>query len=66
MGFLDFLQAGTLSGTIKHFINSYYKYSTLAHERIGEHSKSEIFAAILYEQNIAAKQIANSQYNLRY
>ena len=62
MGFLDFLQAGTLSGTIKHFVNSYYKYSTLAHERIGEHSKSEIFVTILYERNIAAKQIGNSQY----
>lgn len=62
MGLLDFLQAGTLSVTIKHFVNSYYKYSTLTHERIGEHSKSEIFVTILYERNIAAKQIGNSLY----
>jgi len=62
MGFLDFLQAGTLTGTIKHFVNSYYKYSTLTYEKVGEHTKSDIFTAILYERNVAAKQINNSYY----
>lgn len=62
MGLLDFLQSGTLNGSIKHFVSSYYRYSTLTYEKVGEHSKSDIFTAILYERHLASKKVSNSYY----
>ncbi|SNV41441.1 Uncharacterised protein [Chryseobacterium taklimakanense] len=62
MGFLDFLKSGTLSGTVQHFVLTYYQMCEMF-RRGGETDfvPQEIFVGILYSRNVAARQIGNSR-----